>query len=159
MYDEEAYIKTITVPLVKGRRLDTLITLEIKMKFEDVNNLLYSYVINKKYKDKMDVTIYCINNKNNKIFKDIISNNNKITSITLYQFNELQNILRYSTNEECIISMYNNNSLYYVYASNGIPMANTTVLNAEDWEKCVVDNLNVFIKYYLEGVSKNSFNN
>lgn len=149
LHEEEAYIKNITIPKVKGKKLVTLIRYEIGMNFKNVNSILYSYKINKEYKDKKEIIIYCINNKNQKIFKDIMLNNNRITIINLYQFRVLEKLFIMIREKNFIVCIYEESSVYFVCLKNNMPVCNVTVTNFKYSAKEFIKSLNVFMHYYL----------
>lgn len=151
LYDEEPYIKNITVPLVSSRKLSTLVKYEVGMNFKSIKNLFYWYKIREKGEKKMDITIYCINYNNEKIISDIVLMGNRIMSIDLYQFTEIQKVFSFIKENQSVVAIYNSNSLYFIYLKSGIPVYNVTVCGINNCEEQVIENSRLFLEHYLKG--------
>jgi hypothetical protein len=112
---EEINIKMMTLPKINKVSLYDLIKSELFYYFKDIDNLVFNYIIIKVHKSKIDLLVFCINQRKINFMKKCLNTNIKIQGVYLIQFSFLNYFkLKIKEKNYGFVFVYREN-LYFLY--------------------------------------------
>ncbi|WP_050607616.1 hypothetical protein [Clostridium niameyense] len=129
---EEVYIKLLTLPKVRGRKLEKIIRNELIYEFHSIDNILYNYKIHKENKDNIEILVFCVNIDKNIVLKEYLKSNKKIKGIYLIQFCVLEKYKEVIKEENFILIMKYKKYIYSIFYKNNEILNNEVIKENED---------------------------
>lgn len=129
---EEVYMKLLTVPKVKGRKLEKIIRNELIYEFHSIDNILYNYKIHKENEENIEILVFCVNIHNNIVLKEYLRSNNKIKGIYLIQFCVLEKYKEVIKEKNFILIMKYKKYIYLIFYKDNEILNNEVIKENED---------------------------
>lgn len=122
-FQEDIYIDTLCIPMVKSRWINNMIKNHLLYNFDEIEKLCYSYDVVSKSSKKLCIRLYCINARNSFIFEEL-KKSVRITGIYLIQFCYLNFVQKQLGLKDFILVFSSRGSIYVEFFSNGSLLVN-----------------------------------
>ncbi|KAJ51494.1 hypothetical protein BD780_002218 [Clostridium tetanomorphum] len=152
---KKIFVKLITIPKVRKSYIDKIVRKEVEYYFKEIDNLIYSYRINKEEKELIEILVFCLNWREIDILKNIKCKDNIIKGVWLIQFCILEYFKKSFTDERFILTFIYNDNLYFIACNNDNLISNNIINDFN--EDNFFSNLKEFIKECNEEINEGEF--
>lgn len=139
----EIYVKHMSLPSVKKRETEKLIYNELKYYISDMENVIFSYHVDRVHDKIQEISVFCLNWNKLKVFKYLLQNGNKIKAVYLIQFCFLSYFKDAITSDKFIFVFEYADTIYLIYCNEN-NMCENRILDRVD-EKYKVCNIIEFV--------------
>ncbi len=126
---EEIYVKFIEVPKVSKRKLYFLIKDELKYRFKNIDNIMFTYDIFKDNGKSLELIVFCLNWNKDQVIEQCAKRGANIKGIYPIQFCALNSCKKNIKEHQYIFIFLDENKLYFLACVNEKVMANSVIEN------------------------------
>lgn len=114
IHGEEVYTRYMILPKVKKEKLYFLIKNELKYRFKNLENIMFTYEIFKDNGTNLEVIVFCLNWNKSGLIKECVNRGGEIKGIYPVQFHILNNYRKKIKEENYIFIFSLQNNLYFL---------------------------------------------
>ena len=128
---ETAYIKRITLPLVRKHLIVDMIKNELRYYYKDIDHIAFTYKIIKQDKFNMEILVFCLNGNNLDVLKNSINNNINLKKVKIIQICFKDYYSSKINDKNYVLVFYYNTNLYFTICASGEIVANNSIVVKE----------------------------
>lgn len=114
VHGEEIYVKIMTLPKLKNRKLYNLIREELKNRFKNIDNIMFSYEILKDNGYNLEVIVFCMNWDKVNMLKSYNDSSINIEGIVPIQFYILEKYKNKIKEENYVVILILEEIVYFI---------------------------------------------
>jgi hypothetical protein len=129
-YDEDIYIDTLSIPVVKKAWIHNIINNKLIYNFDDIGKFSFSYEILTKKENKYLIVLYCINSRKNILYKSL-EPKHKVVGVFLIQHCYHYFVKELVKVKDFILVFNSKKYTYVIFSYNGFLKKNIIFKNGE----------------------------
>lgn len=124
---EEIYVKFMTLPKVKDEKLYEIIKNELKNRFQNIDNIMFTYEIFKELGNSLEVIVFCLNWNKIGLIETYVEKGAQIKGIFPIQFKILDSYRKNIKEREYAVIFIYEDLLYFIACIEGKIVTNSII--------------------------------